>query len=215
MPKARLPRGLYAIADVDSIPALALATAVRRALIGGARVVQYRDASRDHGRRVHEAAEMRDACHDHGAPFLIARDARLAAEVQADGVHLEDPEADIAAVRHLLGDDAIIGVSCLGSLPRAVRAASDGADYVSFGAFFPSPTVPGASLVHRDVLADARERLDLPIVAVGGITPANGLHLIRAGADLLAAVSGVFGDRDPEGSAHHYAALFEDDTPGV
>ena len=129
-------------------------------------------------------------------------------------MHLEDPEADLAAARHLLGDDAIIGVSCLGSLPRAVRAVGEGADYVSFGAFFPSPTEPGASLVHRDILADARERLDVPIVAVGGITPANGLHLIRIGADLLAAVSGVFGDRDPEGSAHHYAALFEDGAQG-
>ncbi len=210
MPAQPLPRGLYAIADTQCLTSERLGVAARRALNGGACVLQYRDHGRDHGRRVHEAAMLRDICREHDVPFIVARDARLAEEVRADGVHLEDDRRDIAAVRHQLGDAAVIGVSCHGSVPAAVRAAAAGADYVSFGAFFPSPTEPGASVVSRDVLHEAAQRLTIPIVAVGGITPANGRQLIRAGAKLLAVVSGIFGGRDAEGAAHHYAVLFDD-----
>ncbi|HJU26811.1 MAG TPA: thiamine phosphate synthase, partial [Rhodanobacteraceae bacterium] len=128
----------------------------------------------------------------------------------AAGVHLGEDDAPIAHARATLGPGAIIGVSCHDSLQRAREAAAEGADYLAFGAFFPSATKPQARHATPDLLRAARE-FGKPLVAIGGITPDNGGSLIAAGADFLAAVSGIFGAQDVRAAARRYAGLFETD----
>jgi len=213
-------RGLYAIADRAYLDAASFVPAVRAALDGGARVIQYRDklaaASEPQGWGGHTASEQRRTiahelnrlCLERGAPLLINDDVALAAEVGAAGVHIGRDDPDLAAARHLLGDAAIIGVSCYNELGRARAAAAAGADYVAFGRFFPSRTKPHAVQATTELLRAAHETLRVPIVAIGGITPENGRALLDAGADALAVIEGVFGQPDIRAAAARYAALF-------
>lgn len=210
MSKPKLPRGLYVITSSDYTEPAMLGNAVQHAIIGGARMVQYRDKSRDHGRRKHEAAQLRDICRDHDALFIVNDDVRLAQEIGADGVHLGRDDWKIDTARKLLGDSAIIGASCYNSLGLARRARDDGADYIAFGSFFASPTKGGAARVHVGILGEARAEMDMHVVAIGGIMPENAAKLIQAGADMIAACSGVFDHRDPESAARHYATSFSD-----
>jgi thiamine-phosphate pyrophosphorylase len=94
----------------------------------------------------------------------------------------------------------------------AGAAEDNGADYVAFGSMFPSTTKPAATRAGIPILEQARERIRLPIVAIGGITPENGGSLLKAGADMLAVVSGVFGHGDPAAAARQYSMLFVPQT---
>jgi len=209
-PPGRLGAGLYAITDG---PRDDLVTAARAALEGGATMLQYRDKTRDAERRLREAVELAALCRAFAVPLIINDDAGLARASGAAGVHLGEEDAGVAGARAVLGLDAIIGVSCYDSLQRARDAAAAGANYLAFGAFFPSPTKPAARRATPELLHDARP-LGLPLVAIGGITAENGGPLIAAGADYLAVISGVFGASDIRAAAHRYKNLFDMDQSG-
>ena len=196
--------GLYVITDG---PRPNLLEVVALALAGGARLLQYRDKTADHARRLTEARAIKALCVARGVPMIVNDDIALAQAVEAAGVHLGEDDGDIAAARAALGPDAIIGVSCYDSLERARQMASAGPDYLAFGAFFPSPTKPHARRASFDLLRQAAA-LGLPRVAIGGITPDNGRPLIDAGADYLAVISAVFSDPDVRGAAARFAQLF-------
>lgn len=200
-------RGLYAVTGEAPSPE-ELVDRVARAIHGGVVLVQYRDKSGAAARRQREATALLELCRASGVPLIINDDVALACLIGADGVHLGKDDAPLAEARAALGREAIIGVSCYNSLERALQAQDAGADYVAFGSFFASPTKPAAVRAGPDLLRVARSRIDLPIVAIGGITPENGAQLIEAGADLLAVIHGVFGAPDPEYAAYRYAALF-------
>lgn len=200
-------RGLYAITTEAPGPE-ALTEQVARAIRGGAAVVQYRDKSDDAARRREEAEALLVLCRAHGVPLIVNDDVELARAVGADGVHLGRDDIPLAQARAALGPQALIGVSCYNVLDRALAAQEAGADYVAFGSFFPSSTKPAAVRAGLELLREARSRLDLPIVAIGGITPENGAQLVEAGADMLAVIQGVFGAPDPQAAARRYAALF-------
>lgn len=199
-------RGLYAITDGRALPALL--TAVQAAIRGGARVIQYRDKTRDGPRRQTEARALLELCRGHGVPLIINDDVELAAALAADGVHLGRVDGDIAAARVRLGPRAIIGASCYDSLSRAIAAAQAGADYVAFGSFFPSLSKPAAPRAPLELLGQARQQLGVPVCAIGGITPENGATLLAAGADMLAVISGLFAANDVLNTARAYAGLF-------
>lgn len=154
---------------------------------------------------------LRAACADARVPFILNDDMHLAHELAADGVHLGEHDNAIVEARILLGDAAIIGASCYDDLQRARNAVAAGADYVAFGAFFPSTTKPGARRASIDLLRDSA-RLGVPRVAIGGITPDNARPLVDAGADLVAVISGVFDAADPVAAARAYLSCFEDPT---
>jgi len=196
--------GLYAI---TSGPHPQLLVQVAQALAGGARVLQYRDKSDDAPRRHAEAQALLDLCRRYQVPLIINDDVALAAAIGADGVHLGERDVDIATARAALGARAIIGVSCYNSFERAQRLAASGANYLAFGAFFPSPTKPHAPRAEPELLRRAAT-LGLPTVAIGGITPDNGGLLVEAGADYLAVITGVFGADDIALAASRVAALF-------
>lgn len=201
-------RGLYAITDALLIPDDRLTIVVEQAILGGARMIQYRDKSHDTARRLAQATVLDELCQRHAVPLIINDDVELAAQIGAAGVHVGKDDPSFATARARLGGDAIIGVSCYDRLDLALEAARAGADYVAFGAFFPSPTKPTEIRASIALLRNARAALNLPIVAIGGITPDNAPLLLDAGADALAVVSGVFGQPDIQAAARRYTALF-------
>ncbi len=200
--------GLYAVTDSNLAAAGKLLTAAEGAIRGGACLLQYRDKSPDQPRREAEARALLQLCHNHNVMLVINDDVALAASIGADGVHLGKEDATLHEARVMLGPRSIIGVSCYASLERATAAAHAGADYVAFGSFFPSPNKPRAAPAPISLLEDARRQLNVPVCAIGGITPDNGGALLRAGADMLAVISGIFAQADFEAAARRYARLF-------
>lgn len=196
--------GLYVITDGPRPDLLEVAAL---ALAGGARLLQYRDKTTDYERRQREAAALKQLCDAHGVPLIINADIALAIAVGASGVHIGPEDVDLATARRLIGNQAIIGVSCMASLPRAEAAASGGANYVSFGAFHPSRTKPLAGRAPLELLGQSAA-LGVPRVAIGGITPDNGALLVAAGADFLAAVSAVFRADDVRATAQRFSDLY-------
>lgn len=197
-------QGIYAITDGR---AEGLIDRTAQAIAGGVAAIQYRDLTNDHARRQAEAEALASLCRRHGIPLIIDHDVALAKSVAADGVHLSQADGSPQCVRDELGAGAIVGVSCYASAELAQAAALAGASYVSFGAFFPSPTKPGAGSAPLALLR-ATKGLGVPRVAIGGITADNGRPLLEAGADFLASVSAVFGTDDPRAAATRLAALF-------
>jgi thiamine-phosphate pyrophosphorylase len=197
--------GLYVITDGSTGDTLF--SKVEQALQGGAAIVQYRDKTTDGARRMQEAAALRSLCQQHHALFVINDDVALAKAVQADGVHVGRDDSALAAARAYLGNTAIIGVSCYNRLDLALEAAAQGADYVAFGSFFPSPTKPNAPRATLDVLQTARQQLDLPICTIGGITLETAPSLLANGADMLAVITDVFNSPDIAMQAARYQAL--------
>jgi len=200
--------GLYAIADTRYLDDARLLPAVAQAIAGGTRVIQYRDKKHDAGTRLQQASKLARLCHQHGVPFIVNDDVALAKQAGADGVHLGREDVPLTQARAQLGPEAVIGVSCYNELERALTAQAGGADYVAFGRFFPSRTKPQAVPADATLLREARRKLHVPIVAIGGITPENGASLIAAGADALAVIEGVFGQADVRAAARRYAQLF-------
>lgn len=200
--------GLYVISCPLAGGPEAVAEAVDQAVAGGAVLVQYRNKDGSASRREEEAGAVLETCRRRKVPLIINDDVDLAQKLGAEGVHLGRDDASVHEARQALGARAIVGVSCYNELARAIRAESAGASYVAFGSFFPSPTKPDAVRASPGLLEEARERLALPLCAIGGITPDNGAQLVRAGADLLAASAGVFESGDIRRAAERYAGLF-------
>lgn len=206
---ARL-RGLYAITPEALVRGEtdALLAAVGAAIRGGARLIQYRDKWHAVDERLRRARALAAHCHALGAWLLINDDVELALDCDADGVHLGRSDGSLAEARARLGANAIIGATCHNSLDAAREAAQAGASYLAFGRFFSSKTKPDAPPAELATLAQARRAFGLPVCAIGGITPALAPQVIDAGADLVAAIDGVFGAADIEGAARAYGTAF-------
>ncbi|MDZ4761282.1 MAG: thiamine phosphate synthase [Alphaproteobacteria bacterium] len=145
-----------------------------------------------------------------GVAVLINDRPDLAAELGADGVHIGQQDATYAEARAKLGPDRIVGVTCHASRHLALEAGEAGADYVAFGAFFPTATKDAATRAEPDLLTWWQEMIEIPCVAIGGITVANARPLVEAGADFLAASAGVW--THPQGAAAavvEFNALFD------
>ena len=188
-------RGVYAITP-DHRSGSDLAAAVATAVEHGVKAVQYRDKSSDAARRRSDAEALLAVCRPWGVPLIINDDVDLALAAGADGVHLGREDEALGDARARLGDAAIIGVSCYNEASRALAAARQGANYVAFGSFFPSLTKPGAVRATTDLITAVRPHIEIPIVAIGGITSANAPSLLESGVDLLAIVNAIFGAPD-------------------
>ena len=200
-------RGLYAITD-DRLTHPELIDKVEQVISGGASLIQYRNKSSDQTRRTQDAADLLELCRGYQVPLIINDDIQLAKDIRANGVHLGKEDESIQQARAVLGKQAIIGVSCYNDLALAMKAESMGADYVAFGSFSASPTKPGAVTAPIEILRQAKTRLSIPVVAIGGITPHNAALLIETGADAVAVINGLFAQANPADAAHQYARLF-------
>jgi len=185
-----MQHGLYVITD-SQLLAGRLLPAVEQALIGGAKLIQYRDKSANIAKRLHEAQQLKQLCQRYNVPLIINDDLALAAQLGV-GVHLGQQDGSIAFARQTLGTEAIIGATCHNSLHLAEQAAQEGASYLAFGAFYPSSTKPLAQAAELSTLTQAKQLFSLPIVAIGGITLDNAAPVIAAGADYVAVISDIF-----------------------
>ncbi|WP_432697506.1 thiamine phosphate synthase [Marinobacterium sp. YM272] len=204
-----LSQGLYGITDSTLMPDdQSLLQYVEKALQGGTRLIQYRDKSDDAGKRLRQAKALAALCRQYQVPLLINDDIQLALTSGADGVHLGQEDGSLADARATLGPEAIIGITCHDRLDLALAADRAGADYVAFGAFFPSKTKPGATPAPLSLLQEARQQLNCPIVAIGGLSVDNASQVISAGADLVAVVHALFAQDDIQARAQAFSGLF-------
>ncbi len=188
----------------------AFADTLKSALAGGdvaSLQLRLKDVSDDEIRRATEIlmpiAQTRDVA------FLMNDRPDLAAELGCDGVHIGQEDASYAAARAAVGPDRIVGVTCHDSRHLAMEAAEAGADYVAFGAFFPTTTKEPKSQADVELLEWWSDIMEVPCVAIGGITVENAPPLIAAGADFLAVSSGVWAHKDgPAAAVKAFNALF-------
>jgi len=151
-------------------------------------------------------------CHDHGAAFILNDSPRLAVECNADGVHIGQDDGSLKEARSVVGNERVIGVSCHDSRHLAMDAGEQGADYVAFGAFYPTTSKSPESLLRwgtpkPDILEWWQTFMILPCVAIGGINPSNCESLVKAGADFIAVITAVWSHPDGPGKA---VGLFND-----
>jgi len=200
--------GLYAITPEDT-DTDRLARKVNLALAGGARLIQYRSKSLHAAARRAQAERLLGLCRRAGAPLIVNDDLELALAIGADGVHLGREDGDVAAARARLGADRLLGVSCYDRLDLAMAAVAAGADHVAFGSAFASPTKPEAVRAPTALFAQARTRLPVPIVAIGGITLENAPLVIEAGAHAVAVITALFDAEDIAAAAAAFRGLFQ------
>ncbi|MFA7669096.1 MAG: thiamine phosphate synthase [Burkholderiaceae bacterium] len=212
--KLRFPRGLYGVSPEWDDTGRLLA-ALEAAAAGGMSAFQWRRKGLAPDAAVEQAREIVRHCRELGVISIINDDWRLAALVDADGVHLGRDDGNLADARVALGPDRIIGCSCYNEPSLAERAMLADVDYVAFGAMYPSMVKPDAVRALPEHLQQARQIVGShsggarpAVVAIGGITPDNAGAVVTAGADSIAVISGVFLAPDIEAAARRCTALF-------
>ncbi|HYA19347.1 MAG TPA: thiamine phosphate synthase [Burkholderiales bacterium] len=199
--------GLYAITpDLDDTQKLI--TQVQLALQGGARWLQYRNKSADQSLKLQQANALMSVCREFAVPLIVNDSLDMVLETDAAGAHLGIQDCSIPDARIKLGKNKIIGASCYDDLERALKCQAQGADYVAFGSFYPSSVKPDAARASLTLLREAKARLSVPVVAVGGINLQNAGLLIDAGADAVGVISAVFNAPDIMETAKKFTALF-------
>ena len=153
------------------------------------------------------AEPLQRVCADAGVAFIVNDSTALARRIGADGVHLGQSDGDIRAARALLGPSTQIGKTCHDSRHFAMEAGEAGADYVAFGAFYPTTTKPSHYRPDPSILSWWSTLFEIPCVAIGGITPDNARPLVEAGADFLAVCQAVWGEDDPAAAVEAFAAV--------
>ena len=160
----------------------------------------------------HELARLAEPlqrlCADAGTAFIVNDSMALAKRLGADGVHLGQQDGDVRAARALLGPSAQVGVTCHDSRHLAMEAGEAGADYVAFGAFYPTTTKPSDFRPDPSILSWWASIFEIPCVAIGGITPSNAEPLVAAGADFIAVCNAIWGKDDPASEVAKFEALF-------
>lgn len=165
---------------------------------------QFRVKGLDEHAAARLAEPLQAICVAHDVAFIVNDSISLARRINADGVHLGQGDGSVADARARLGREAQIGVTCHASRHLAMEAGEAGADYVAFGAFFPSITKATEHRAEPEILTWWSTLFELPVVAIGGITPANCPPLVAAGADFLAVSQAVWGN-DPAQAVRDFA----------
>jgi thiamine-phosphate pyrophosphorylase len=191
-----------ALPDADRFAREQLAPALDAGDVGALQI-RLKDTADDAILRA--AAAILPVARSRGVAVLMNDRMDLAQRAGCDGVHLGQQDGDARAARKLLGPDAMIGVTCHASRHLAMEAGEAGADYVAFGAFFPTATKETVHRAEYDLLEWWSSLMEIPCVAIGGITAANCAPLVRAGADFLAVIGAVW--HHPEGAAAGVRAM--------
>jgi thiamine-phosphate pyrophosphorylase len=200
-------KGLYAITP-DMADLNTLVHKTQLAIEGGAFMVQYRSKKQDHAVKMQQCAAILRLCREYGVPCIVNDDVEMCRILEADGVHLGENDDNIAEVRRILGEDAIIGSSCYDQLDRAKQAQKEGATYVAFGAVFPTPTKPNAPRATLELLREAKHEIHIPIVAIGGITVNNAHDVIETGVDAIAVITSLFEAKTIKETAETFLKMF-------
>jgi thiamine-phosphate pyrophosphorylase len=200
-------KGLYLVTpDWDDTEALVKAT--ESALSAGVGVLQYRHKTATGELRLEQASALLTLCRQHDVPFIINDHIDLCIALDADGIHVGGTDASVAVVRTLIGKDKILGASCYGDFALAEQAQIAGASYVAFGGFYPSRVKKYEVSTPASIVSKAKSQLTLPVCVIGGMTPENAKPLVKEGADMVAAISGVYSAEDISTAVKKFAALF-------
>lgn len=198
------------IADERLIPRGRFLETVEKALAGGANIVQLRDKTSPPSEIVALGRELLEITKRYGVPLIINDSPDLMMEVGADGVHLGEDDPNVIPTRKKLGNGAIIGVSCYGSVPRGINAERMGADYVVFGTPWSTPTKPGRVPTPFETLVEAKTAVTgIPIFAIGGIFAHNAAEVLATGVDGVAVITSVFGSEDPERASREICSVLD------
>lgn len=200
--------GLYAITP-DLEDTARLCQMVEASILGGASVVQYRNKVANEALRFAQASALLPICRQHQTPFIINDHLDLFLALDADGLHIGGDDGDIRATKQHIGQNKLLGVSCYTDFANAEKAEKAGADYVAFGACFPSNTKPHAPRAELSLFTQAKA-LSVPAVAIGGITLENADSLIKAGASAIAVIGELFNRNLEETKtvAQQFSSLF-------
>lgn len=191
---------LYAVTDRSWLNGRTLYEQVEEALKGGVTFVQLREKNLDDTAFLQEAKEIKELCARYNVPFVINDNVDIAAEIDADGVHVGQSDMEAGNVRKKLGPDKIIGVSAQ-TVEQALRAQAHGADYLGVGAVFPTGSKADAVEVSHDTVREICRAVDIPVIAIGGITRENVIELKGTGICGIAVISAIFAQQDIEEAA--------------
>jgi len=200
--------GLYVIIDPQQTQGRDPVEVARQALHGGARILQWRDKTRDKGEQLAPARSLRQLCSEQGALFIVNDHVDLALACAADGVHLGQKDLPVSAVRPWAPASFLIGVST-NNAEEARQAERDGADYVAVGSVFPTGSKETTRPASPERLREVKQAVGIPVVAIGGISEENVAQALEAGADAVAVINAVCGAEDVEEAARRLAARFE------
>lgn len=188
---------LYAVTDRHWLNEQTLYEQVEEALKGGATFIQLREKDLTEEEFLEEAKKIQQLCKKYRVPFIINDNVKLAKEIDADGVHVGQSDMEALDVRAQLGEDKIIGVSAR-TVEQALLAEKHGADYLGVGAVFQTGTKTDAREVEHSVLKEICTKVDIPVVAIGGITQDNVKELSGSGINGVAVISAIFAQKDIE-----------------
>lgn len=184
------------------------------AIRGGAKAIQYREKDLPMTEVIQQAREVSELCREKGVLLIINDHIDVAVSIDADGIHIGQRDAKYAEAREAMGPDKIVGVSA-SSVAQAVAAAEAGADYVGIGPIFHTYTKRDAGrAIGLSTITQAKSKLSIPIVGIGGITLENCASVIRAGADGVCAISDVIGSDDIAERVSEYLRLVADAKSG-
>ena len=187
---------VYAVTDRAWVGKMSLYQQVEAALQNGATCIQLREKELDDADFLAEAQEMAALCRRYHVPFIINDKVDIAIACHADGVHVGQEDMAASDVRKRVGDQMMIGVSAH-TVEEALEAVRNGADYLGLGAVFSTSTKTDAGAMSFDTLKAICDAVEIPTVAIGGISPANIMQLAGSGVDGVAVVSAIFGAPDP------------------
>lgn len=197
---------LYAVTDRSWLGEESLYSQVEKALKGGATFIQLREKDLDKEHFLEEAREIKELCKKYQVPFVINDNVEIAQEADADGVHVGQTDMEAGDVRAKLGPDKIIGVS-VQTVEQALLAQERGADYLGVGAVFPTGSKADADEVSHETLKAICAAVEIPVIAIGGISTDNVRRLSGSGICGIAVISAIFAKKDIENAAKELKAL--------
>jgi len=201
-------KGLYVITDDSLTPEKMLYRQVESALRGGATIVQLRDKQSSDEVIAHKALRLQELCHKYNALFVLNDKIELAISLGLDGLHIgKSDHHRFSKIRELF--EGIIGVSCYGDISLAQEFEKLGADYVAFGSFYSSPTKPDSSIVSINTIKIAKNRLDIPICVIGGISTKNLDEVMHYRPDMVSVISDIWSSADITQQSQYYSNKFQ------
>ena len=197
---------LYAVTDRHWLGGDPLEKHVKEALDGGATFVQLREKELDDKTFLDEAFELKALCEQYNVPFVVNDNVEIALKVNADGVHVGQSDMEALNVRALLGPDKIIGVSAH-NVEEALLAEKHGADYLGVGAVFATSSKDDVDVLDHAMLREICEAVNIPVVAIGGISKENIMQLAKSGICGVAVISAIFAQKDIKAAANELRKL--------
>lgn len=188
---------LYAVTDRGWTKDKTLYEQVESALKGGVTLVQLREKDLDEDKFIEEAIELKELCHKYNVPLIINDNVEVALKAGADGVHVGIEDTPVSEIRRMVDESFIIGATAK-TVEQALNAEKQGADYLGVGAIFPSPTKTNAIRITKEQLNEICNSVNIPAVAIGGISKDNIAYLQGSSANGVALVSAIFAEKNIE-----------------